>query len=111
MNDRDKKFLDSLVISNIIPVFDRINDDAMDRFLYVYSGIVTKGTKNIVIAISSGGGSVDVCFEMFDLIKHFPGQTTGLVFGKAMSAAAIVLQACNTRFATANARVLIHHGK
>lgn len=110
MNERHKKFVDFLVDQNTIPVLDRINEELLEIFKHAYSAILMKKAENITVAISSGGGNVQVCMEMFDMIKTFPGHTQGLVIGKGMSSAAILLQACEKRLATANSRILIHHG-
>jgi len=46
---------------------------------------------------------------MYDLIRLYPGETTGMVYGRAASMAAIVLQACKKRHAARHAEILIHH--
>ena len=80
--------------------------------LYVRESLVrlsAKGSPDVKITITSTGGDVDCGLDIFDYIRLYPGKTTGVVVGYAKSMAAIILQACTHRTASAHSRILIHH--
>ena len=80
--------------------------------LYVREAIlrfITKGSPPITIRITSTGGSVDIGLDIYDTLRHYPGNKTGLVQGYAKSMAAMMLQACNERHCMRHSRILIHH--
>lgn len=74
-----------------------------------FAYLVTKGSPDLKIIIDSNGGSTSVGLDIYDLIRLYPGKTTGLVISKAASMAAIILQACKVRTCAIHAEVLIHH--
>jgi ATP-dependent Clp protease protease subunit len=67
------------------------------------------GSPELQIAISSGGGDVDIGLDIYDMIRLYPSKTTGLVINRAASMAAIILQACTVRQCAPHASILIHH--
>lgn len=68
-----------------------------------------KGSPPIELHISSNGGGVDAGLAIYDLLIHYPGEITGIVYGYAKSMAAIILQACAHRWAAEHSQILIHH--
>lgn len=64
----------------------------------------------ISMIISSPGGDIYFGNAIYDSIKASKAPVTGLVVGSAMSAAAMILQACSKRLMTPNSRMLLHHG-
>ena len=84
-------------------------DDTM--FFYVSESIarlVARGAPPITVIITSNGGDIDIGMQIYDLIRMYPGQTTGIVYGWARSAAAIIIQACNKRQMTPASYIQIH---
>ena len=67
-----------------------------------------EGPDDITLMISTAGGNYGV--DIYDLLNLYPGKINGLVVGRAQSAGAIILQACDVRYATPNSLILIHHG-
>lgn len=63
----------------------------------------------VLIHITSPGGGSDAGLNIYDYIRVYPARTVGLAQEQANSMAAIILQACDVRLATPNARILIHH--
>lgn len=83
-----------------------------DMFKYVREALmrlVAKDSPDITIIISSKGGDCDMGLNIFDLVKSYPGKTTGLVYGFANSMGSIILQACDVRLAAKHALLLIHN--
>lgn len=68
-----------------------------------------RGSPALEVTINSGGGDVDAGLDIYDMLRSYPGKTTGVVIGRAASMAAIILQACTVRHCTQHAHVLIHH--
>lgn len=81
--------------------------DAIRKLWYLEAVAPGKG---ITLVINSPGGSVDAGFAVWDQIKMLSSPVTTLVTGLAASMGS-VLSLCagkGRRFATANARILIH---
>lgn len=61
------------------------------------------------ILIDSGGGSVGAGLDIYDLIRLYEGEVTGVVVCQAASMAVVILQACDQRLCAKHASILIHH--
>lgn len=105
MNEELKKFLDK----GILPIEGEINTDKLRMVLESLGYLITKGSPDIQVLISSNGGDVDSGLLIYDVIDTYPGKTFGKVFSKARSMGAIILQACTTREATRHSYILIHY--
>ena len=102
--------LDVAVKMGVIPILGKVGDEMLERVLYVVGKLLIEQRKKVIAIINSSGGSSRHCLEIYDILKMYPGDITGLVFGQASSSAAIILQACKKRLATPNAKILVHHG-
>ncbi len=65
---------------------------------------------NITLIINCVGGKCEFAFALHDAISMCKNHVSGIVIGHAYSAASIFLQACDTRYMTQNAMMLIHYG-
>ncbi len=111
MNDMQKAYLEK----NILLVFGKVCEET---YLYLQEAVgylclqCMKDAKvsppELTLVISTGGGQRSL--GITDLLNLYPGKITGLVIGRAHSAGALILQACDTRLATPNSTILIHHG-
>lgn len=63
----------------------------------------------IFVQINSRGGSAAGANKLYDNITNNPNPVTGVVIGDCFSMAAMVLQACNKRYASKHSRLHIHH--
>jgi ATP-dependent protease ClpP protease subunit len=70
---------------------------------------VSKDPINIIL--NNPGGDVYQGMAIYDALKNCRSHITITVYGQAMSAASIVLQAADKRVLSANARVMIHYGE
>ncbi|MEI6528248.1 MAG: ATP-dependent Clp protease proteolytic subunit [bacterium] len=98
-----------LLDRKVLAVAGEVNGDMLKYFRNSMAELYCKGCPDIMIIFSSNGGEVITGLDIYDLIVTYPGKKTGIVTGLAASIAAVILQACDKRFATHHARVLIHH--
>jgi ATP-dependent Clp protease, protease subunit len=82
--------------------------DTVDGLISIISVLKLKGVTEAEIHINSAGGSSESAMHLHDVINSSGIKWKGVVVGKCMSAAVIVLQACNVRQALPNARFLVH---
>jgi len=71
--------------------------------------LTSVGSPDITIHITSDGGPVETALHVYDSLRLYKGNKTGIVYGFARSSAAIILQACDKRVCTKHAAILIHH--
>ena len=100
-----------LLSKNIIRIPDEINGKVVVYIEEALNELYTRDSPGITVLISSGGGSVVSGLNIYDLLRLYPGKKTGLVVCAAFSMAAVILQACDERFATTHARILVHNIK
>lgn len=67
--------------------------------------------EDVTFVISSPGGFISVGLEIFNLIRNYPGHTTALLSGFAMSMASYLPFACDRRVAEDNAVYMIHNAR
>lgn len=105
LDDVHLKLLDQ----NIIAIGGEID---VDLALFVREALLRlmgRGSPSIKVIISSQGGDVDCGLIIYDLLRSYEGETTGIVHGLASSMAVTILQACSKRVAMLHASILIHH--
>lgn len=64
----------------------------------------------INIIMNNPGGDEYHCAAIYDAIKNCRSRIVGKVFGHAMSAGAIILQACDERLVAKSAKIMVHYG-
>ncbi len=99
----------SFLKKKTIVVIGEINEK---KVLYIQNSLAElylSGSPDILVIISSKGGSVDCGLSIYDLLTLYPGKKTAVVTGEASSMASVILQACDKRFGTANASILVHN--
>jgi len=101
-----KKCLDS---KNIMVIAGEVNGEMVSHVMKTISLFFTKGSPDITILIDSPGGDVYAGLDIYDFLKLYPGKKTAIVFRRAASMAAVILQACEERYVTAHAAITIHH--
>ncbi|HBT74455.1 MAG: ATP-dependent Clp protease proteolytic subunit [Candidatus Wolfebacteria bacterium GW2011_GWE1_48_7] len=67
-----------------------------------------KRFETVNLIIDSQGGSVVAGLQMYELIRNSSISVRGVVYRRAFSTAAIVLQACHKRVAFSSAEILFH---
>ncbi len=84
-------------------------DDEMYQYVRdCLSWLSVNNSPPICIRFSSGGGSVDAGLVIYDMLRLYPGKTTGLVVGFARSMATVILQACSLRLCTKHSVLFVH---
>lgn len=97
-----------LLTQGVVEVHGEVDDD-MVRYMHdALTRLRGIGSPPIEINITSGGGNVMVGLDIYDMLRAYSGQKTGLVIGHASSIAAVILQACDTRQVFRHATILIH---
>lgn len=98
----------ALLHRGIISIFDEIDELVSD---YVSKALImcyANGCPPLQIQFNSPGGNVIHSLMIHDALAIYPGETTGIVIGKAHSGANLILQGCNKRFSTENSVHLVH---
>ena len=99
----------SLLDQNIISIGGEIDSGTA---LYVREALLRlmgKGSPPVKVLITSDGGSVRFGLNIYDGLKYYAGEKTGVVLGIAHSMAAVILQACQKRQCMRHSCILIHH--
>jgi len=96
--------------ARIIYVQSDIDDALCAKFIKLLK-YLDKTSGDIQIVLNSGGGCVTSGFAMHDAIKACNNPVTVKVYGRAMSAATVILQAGDLRIATRYTRFMIHRGE
>lgn len=99
----------ALLKKRIIDLKGDVNDEMAYYVREALFRLKTENDPDIEVQISSNGGDVAVGLCIYDMLKNYPGQKTGIVNGFARSMGAIILQACNVRCCMRHSSVLIHH--
>ena len=92
-----------------IAIEGEITNDKVKEFGKEIAKLKDEGCPDIIVLISSKGGEVESGFDIYDLLRLYPGKKTGIVWRYAKSMASFILQACDERYVTPHSRILIHH--
>jgi ATP-dependent Clp protease, protease subunit len=108
MNERDVG--EAMLKRGIFELSGKVNTEMLGAVKYAFGEFFARQLKKVLVIISSSGGDSNVALTICDIFGLYPGEITGLVVDRAYSSAAIILQACDVRLATPNAKILIHNG-
>jgi len=87
-----------------------IEDAVAQELTSALVAICNKNHKPITLVINSSGGFVASAIAIYDAIRACPAKIHGVVIGDCLSAAVLVLQACDSRTMTENSRLMFHLG-
>lgn len=107
----DEKIEEAILKSRRIFLCDAVDSDsAKDIIRKLWFLELTDPGKPILLVINSPGGSVDSGFAIWDQVKMITSPVTTLITGLAASMGSILslCAAPGRRFATPNARIMIH---
>ena len=107
----EERIDDALLSARRIFLSDGVdNDSARDVIRKLWYLEMKDPGKPILLVINSPGGSVDAGFAVWDQIKLITSPVTTLVTGLAASMGSVLSLAAapGKRFATQNARIMIH---
>lgn len=106
MTEMQQKLLNNRIIliqgADFVELFDYVRDSLRELEL-------SHNSPDITVEIESNGGNVDFALYIYDLIRLYKGNTTGVVVGYARSMAAIILQACKKRRMFQHSYLRIHN--
>jgi ATP-dependent protease ClpP protease subunit len=72
--------------------------------------LLSQSNKAITVLMNNIGGDEYHCMAIYDAIKSSPAKVAIMVFGHAMSAGSIILQAADLRIMMPNAVQMVHYG-
>ena len=81
------------------------------KAIYLLDKAAPSGDKPINILLNNPGGDVIHCAAIYDAIRCARNEIIITVYGMAMSAGSIILQAANKRILTPSSTVMIHEGE
>ncbi len=105
MENTEKSFLKK----KIVAIIGEVNEKKLSYVQNSLTKFYLAGSPDITVIISSKGGSVDCGFAIYDLLTLYPGKKTAIVCNEASSMATVILQACDERYGTVNASILVHN--
>lgn len=80
------------------------------KSIYLLDKLAPNGDKPINIMLNNPGGDTMHCVAIYDAIKHAKSETIITVYGMAMSAGSIILQAATKRIISPSSWLMIHYG-
>lgn len=86
----------------------QVHKKSVDMLMRAFGELVAKGTQNITLIVSSGGGQVQPALDFYDFAKGLPVTLTTCTVGQIASAAVVIYCAGEKRFSHSNTRFLIH---
>jgi ATP-dependent Clp protease protease subunit len=92
----------------IIRFLSEINQQSANLLISVVEDLIRKGHKDILLLISSPGGSVFHGVSLYNFLKRSPINLETCNFGSVDSIATVVYCAGSKRYCVPNARFLIH---
>lgn len=98
-----------LLKKGIIDIYGEVDGEMAREVREALIRLTTVGSPSVTLLITSSGGLVNVGLDIYDAIRFYPGEVTGIVAGFAKSMAGVILQACKTRKIMRHAHIMIHH--
>lgn len=92
----------------IIRFLAEVNQQSVTALISVTEDLIRKGIKNILLLISSPGGSVFHGVSVYNFLKGAPINIETCNFGSIDSIASVIYCAGSKRYCVPNARFLIH---
>jgi ATP-dependent protease ClpP protease subunit len=109
LNDKGEA-ADILAKAKVFVIDGEINLKTLELTKSIASRLLVAGAPDVAVIIDSKGGGVDAGLDIFDILDTYPGHKTAIVYGRASSIAAVILQACDQRLCAQHATILIHDG-
>lgn len=97
----------------IITISGEITDESYNAFLSTLNEYIAnkKMYRGISLYITSPGGSADIAFAMYDLLKSLNTSIYTLAIGQCASAATILFALGKKRFSAENTSFLVHSAR
>lgn len=105
----DNELRESCKSRDIVLILGKITGEQMDTVIRDLIEISQRPNfEKAQLLIDSGGGAVWPSLKLIDAIEVFQIPVVGCAFGICMSAAGLILQACQERLSTRHARFMPH---
>lgn len=109
MNQETKLAGEVFVKKQMLTLFGAVDETMLEYVSRAILDLTVKGSPPIHVIINSGGGEVREGLQIYDQLQLYAGKKTAIVVNCAASMAAVILQACDNRFATRHSLILIHN--
>ncbi len=107
-DDLEKKFIENLLNKRIIYLEGDVNAAMAVNIGKAIIWLNSISNDEITLYIDSPGGDGASGLDIYDAIKHSKAPVTGIVYRRANSMAAVILQACTTRKTMRHSEILFH---
>jgi len=105
-----EKFVANLLDKRILYLEENItNDTAIKAGKAIVWLNSLDSSREIKIYIDSAGGEIEAGLDIYDIMRHSQAPITGIVYRKANSMAAVILQACKIRKIFQNSHIVVHN--
>jgi ATP-dependent protease ClpP protease subunit len=105
-----RKMALDMTAEGFIPIFGKFDRDLKEVTRECIIFAKSQGKEQISLLIDSGGGQMDTTSTIRACMLLSEIEFTGIVLGRAMSAAFNLLQTCHKRIALPNASLMFHWG-
>jgi len=108
-NEKWDEIVEILLSKKVLILRGDVNKDMV---LHVYKCLLVLEAQNspdIEIRFFTEGGEVKSGLDIYDALRKYKGRKTGIVYSRARSMGAVILQACEERVCLKHAVVLIHN--
>jgi len=99
---------DILAKAKVFVIDEEINLKTFELTKSIASRLLIAGAPDVAVIIDSKGGGIDIGLDIFDILDTYPGHKTVIVYCRASSIAAVILQACDQRLCAQHASILVH---
>ena len=106
---RDEEFNDRLLKKRTILLEGDITAEKCQKVRQLMMELAIQSDKQITLIIDSEGGDIHSALWLLDFIKVLGAPVIGVVNGKCMSAALVILQGCQRRIATIHSEFQCHY--
>lgn len=93
----------------VIDLTGRVDVGMASRFKESMEYLSSIGCPDAEINFCSCGGKTSLGFDIYYLIRDYPGRVVGRVIGECLSSATTILQGCDHRIAYPSGTLLVHH--
>lgn len=108
-DDVSKKLFEDLLLKRVLYLEGEINSDKAAIIGQAIIWLNTLDSKGeITLYIDSGGGDALAGLDIYDIIRHSQAPVIGIVYRRAFSMAAVILQACEVRKAMEYSELALH---
>lgn len=97
-----------LIHKNVIDISGEIKGDMVKYVRTCIMILKTRNSPDVDVFISTSGGNLSAGLHIYDMLRNYPGKTTGIVINTARSSGIPILLGCQVRKSYEHACLLLH---